>query len=243
MAAAVAGVVPCAVSKDQFARRLWGGGAPFPHMAAPVSPKAPRPALGAPLECVRAQRLDGSPCHGWLLPTCVELGADVGVFMYEPKQCHPTWVAWSELHPLHPERAGVWRFFEPIHAEVAAATARREDWAARGARVAGSDLANAAVGSVSPALRNLTRSTCGAERHIRIEVVKTDADEGRHIRIDIMDPRGNYSKPVQLLTRGFEGGEPQHLVLPRGKLTGPSSTCRSVARRWVHQLVRGHAGV
>jgi len=124
----------------------------------------PRLALGAPLECARAQRLDGSPCSGWLLPTHVELGADVGVFMYKPKQCQPTWVAWTELHPLHPECVGVWRYFERLHTEVAPSIAQHETLGAQGA--AGPDLANVAVGSVAPALRNVTR--CGVERHIRI---------------------------------------------------------------------------
>jgi len=111
----------------------------------------PRLALGAPLECARAQRLDGSPYSGWLLPTHVELGADVGVFMYEPQQCQPTWVAWVELHPLHPECVGVWRYFERLRAEVTPSTAQHEAWGARG--TADSDLATVAVGSVAPALR------------------------------------------------------------------------------------------
>jgi len=126
----------------------------------------PRLALGAPLECARAQRLDGSPCSGWLLPTHVELGADVGVFMYEPQQCQPTWVAWSELHPLHPECVGVWRYFERLHAEATPSTAQHEAWGARDA--ADSDLATVAVGSVAPALRNVTRNTGDVKRHIRI---------------------------------------------------------------------------
>jgi len=99
-----------------------------------------------------------------LLPTHVELGADVGVFMYKPKQCQPTWVAWTELHPLHPECVGVWRYFERLHTEVAPSIAQHETLGAQGA--AGPDLANVAVGSVAPALRNVTR--CGVERHIRI---------------------------------------------------------------------------
>jgi len=201
----------------------------------------PRLALGAPLECARAQRLDGSPCSGWLLPTHVELGADVGVFMYEPKQCQPTWVAWAELHPLHPECVGVWRYFERLHAEVTPSTAQREAWGARDA--ADSDLATVVVGLVAPALRNVTRTTGGVERHIHIEVIKTDTGDGRHIRIDIMDPRGKYNQPVELITRrgGLEAGEPQS-VLYSGKLTGRSSTWRSVARM-LNRLVRGHAHV
>ena len=156
-----------------------------------------------------------------MLPTHVELGADVGVFMYKPKQCQPTWVAWTELHPLHPECVGVWRYFERLHTEVAPSIAQHETLGAQGA--AGPDLAN--VGSVAPALRNVTRTTCGVERHIRIEVVKTDTGVGRHIRIDIMDPRGKYNQPVELIARRgwLETGEPQP-VLYSGKLTGRSST-------------------
>jgi len=76
-------------------------------------------ALGAPLEYVRAQRLDGSTCSGVLLPTSAALAADVGVYVYESRQGQPTWVPWSELLPLHPERSGVWRYFERLGAEVA----------------------------------------------------------------------------------------------------------------------------
>ena len=58
-----------------------------------------------------------------------------------------------------------------------------------------------------------------------------------------MDPRGKYNQPVELIERrgGLEAGDPQP-VRYSGKLTGRSSTWRSVARM-LNRLVRGHAGV